>query len=160
MRQGKQNDSRIKIKIRDFVEGNFVTIVMALVTIYALVGDDIRMWVLSKSADPFIDGGLILSFVLFTAEIILNTVVVDEFKYSFFFWLDIIATLSLIPDIALMSDAITGALWLAKPSDVSANAQPGVVIGGSASQSKIQKVVKSLRLIRLIRIIKLYKYIS
>ena len=94
-----------------------MTIVMALVSIYALVGDDIRMWCLAKSADPFVDGGLILSFVLFTVEILLNTVVVDEFKYSFFFWLDIIATFSLIPDIALMSDTLTGALWLAQPSD-------------------------------------------
>ena len=110
---------------------------MALVTIYALVGDDIRMWVLKKSADPYVDGGLILSFVLFTVEILLNTVVVDEFKYSFFFWLDIIATLSLIPDIALMSDAITGALWFGTPSGFSANAVPGVVIGGSATQSKM-----------------------
>ena len=110
---------------------------MALVTIFALVGDDIRMWVMAKSADPYVDGGLILSFILFTVEILLNTVVVDEFKYSFFFWLDIIATLSLIPDIALLSDAITGALWLAKPSYLSANAIPGEDIGGSASGGKM-----------------------
>jgi hypothetical protein len=36
---------------------------------------------------------------LFSIEILINSMVVDGFKYSFFFWLDLIATLSLIPDI-------------------------------------------------------------
>jgi hypothetical protein len=36
---------------------------------------------------------------MFTFEILINSVVVDEFKYSFFFYLDIIATLSIIFDI-------------------------------------------------------------
>lgn len=49
-----------------------------------------------------------------------------EFKYSFFFWLDIIATLSLIPDIVWFMDAI-GKLVNATPSYLSVNAIPGVV---------------------------------
>jgi hypothetical protein len=41
MRSVKINDSKIKLKIRDFVEGKLVTIIMSLVTIFALIGDDI-----------------------------------------------------------------------------------------------------------------------
>ena len=52
-----------------------------------------------KEADPYFYIFLIISFVLFSVEIFINTMVKDDFKYSFFFWLDIIATLSLIPDI-------------------------------------------------------------
>jgi hypothetical protein len=36
---------------------------------------------------------------MFLMEIMINSCVQDDFKYSFFFWLDIIATLSLLPDI-------------------------------------------------------------
>jgi len=79
---------------------------MALVTIFALVGDDIRLWVFTKDEDPYFYIGLIVSFALFTAEIMLNSIVVDDFQYSFFFWLDIIATLSLVADIRWALDGI------------------------------------------------------
>ena len=39
------------------------------------------------------------SLVLFAIEIIVMTVVADGFKYSFYFYLDIIATISLIFDV-------------------------------------------------------------
>jgi hypothetical protein len=64
---------------------------------------------------------------LFTTEIIINSIVVDEFKYSFFFWLDIIATLSLIPDIRWILDLLSS-LINATPSYESVNAVPGKVI--------------------------------
>jgi hypothetical protein len=76
-----------------------VTTIMSIITLYALFGDDIRLWFTSKGADDYFYGALSLSFVLFTCEILINSCVIDDFKYSFFFWLDIIATLSLIPDI-------------------------------------------------------------
>ena len=88
------------------MEGKFVTIVMSLVTIFALIGDDIRVFGFDKKADNYFYGCLTISMVMFAVEIWLNTVVIDEFKYSFFFWLDFIATLSLIPDISWFSDFI------------------------------------------------------
>jgi len=84
--------------------------------------------------------------------------VVDDFKYSFFFWLDIIATLSLIPDIRWLLDGLL-LLVGATPSYDSVDAHPGKLTTQSITQSKVQKVIKSLRLIRLVRIIKLYKYV-
>ena len=160
MRQGKTNDVKIKQRLRDFVEGKFVTILMTIVTLFALVGDDIRLWLTDKSADPYFFTALITSFFLFLSEILINTVVTDEFKYSFFFWLDIIATFSLIIDITWITDVINKTLVDYPPSNVSVNAIPGIVQEVTSSQQQILKVIKALRLIRLIRIIKLYKYIS
>ena len=79
-----------------------------------------------KSADSFFYILLIISFALFSLEIFINTMVKDDFKYSFFFWLDIIATLSLIPDIQWIIDAC-GYIINATPSYLSVNAIPGVV---------------------------------
>jgi uncharacterized membrane protein len=84
--------------------------------------------------------------------------VLEDFKYSFFFWLDIIATVSLIPDIRWVLDLL-GLLIGATPSYESVNAIAGVIVVESNASSRVQKVIKSLRLIRLIRIIKLYKYL-
>ena len=89
---------------------------MSMVTIYALIGDDLRIWCTRKTADPFFFTGLIVSFVLFATEILLQTIVIDEFKYSFFFWLDIIATLSLIPDINWITDLFAIYITDGRPS--------------------------------------------
>ena len=67
-----------------------------------------------------------VSFILFLIEIFINSMVKEDFKYSFFFWLDIIATLSLIPDIEWIIDAC-GTIINATPSYLSVNAIPGVV---------------------------------
>ena len=149
---------RIKFWIRDFLEGKFVTILMSLVTIFALVGDDVRLWATSQEADVYFFIGLQISFVLFTLEVLAGSVVIDGFKYSFFFYLDIVATLSIISDIPWMLDMLIQLVG-EQSSDFSVDAIPGVMYTESVSQGKIAQVFKSLRLIRLIRIIKLYKYI-
>ena len=67
-----------------------------------------------------------MSFALFAIECFINSLVQTDYKYSFFFYLDIIATLSLIPDIRWLNDAI-GEIVSAQPSYLSVNAIPGVV---------------------------------
>lgn len=92
-------DLRIKTLIQQYLDSYLVTIVMSIVTVFALIGDDVRVISSDKSADNYFFAALTLSFFMFTVEIITTTVVIDDFKYSFFFYLDIIATLSLINDI-------------------------------------------------------------
>ena len=84
------------------------------------------MWLTTREADVYFFSFLVVSFVLFSAEIFVNSMVQTDFKYSFFFWLDIIATLSLIPDIVWIMDAI-GTIVNSTPSYLSVNAIPGVV---------------------------------
>jgi hypothetical protein len=96
---GEEDESPVRTRVREFIEGKYITILMSLTTLFALFGDDLRLWFTNKSADLYFYSALSLSFVLFATEILINSCVVDGFKYSFFFWLDIIATFSLIPDI-------------------------------------------------------------
>ncbi len=94
------------------------------------------MWLTTKEADPYFYSGLIVSFVLFSTEIFINSLVQTDFKYSFFFWLDIIATLSLIPDITWIADVI-GGIVNSQPSYLSVNAIPGEVSVESATSSRV-----------------------
>lgn len=148
---------RLKKRLLDIVDGKTVTIVMSIVVVFSLVGDDIRLWVTPKQADPYFFTGFIISFLLFGTEILVKTVVDDEFKYSFFFWLDIIATLSLILDVPWLINPIQMYVFKSPPENV--DVQIGIASTDSASSATIKKIVKSLRLIRLIRILKIYKYI-
>lgn len=91
---------------RKLIEGPTVTVIMTLTTLFALFGDDMRIYFTTKEADPYFNIALVISFFLFGLELLIQSCVVDDFKYSFFFWLDFIATLSLIPDISWFSDLI------------------------------------------------------
>ena len=145
-------------RIREMVEGKLVTTVMTLLTLFALFGDDFRLWFAVKDADSYFFAILTVSFILFFFEIMINSGVQDDFKYSFFFWLDIIATVSLLPDIEFIVLGFEALLGL-KPSSAAVDAIPGNLAVVAGADDKLTKVIKSLRLIRLIRIIKLYKYL-
>jgi hypothetical protein len=67
-----------------------------------------------------------VSFILFTVEILTTTLVIDDFKYSFFFYLDIIATLSLINDIPWLLNLLVVVVGQ-RPDFESVNALPGVM---------------------------------
>ena len=119
--------------------------------------DDIRLWATNKDADQLFFALMTASLLLFMIEIIVMTIVSDGFKYSFFFYLDIIATVSLIFDVPYLLNPVIKIVG-ASTSRESIDALPGKQLVESQSQGKINQVIKSLRLIRLIRIIKLYKY--
>lgn len=100
---------------------------------------------------------MIISFFLFGIELLVKSCVEkDDFKYSFFFWLDFVATLSLIPDIPWMTDLLNMLLGV-KLSRYAVDVLPGSP-QQTDNASVLAKLLKSARLIRLIRIIKLYNY--
>ena len=132
---------------------------MSAVTIFALFGDDFRLALTTRGADLYIDIFLLISLFAFSLEILVNSCVVDDFKFSFFFWLDIIATISIIPDILILLTPLETIAGM-DPTEYEADAFVGNEANMSSQADKISKIIKSLRLIRLIRIIKLYKYIA
>ncbi len=129
---------------------------MAACTIFALFGDDFRLWFTNKDSDVYIDGALIFTLLAFTTEILVISCVVDEFKYSFFFWLDIVATASIFVDVGILWNGI---YIVFGQSIESSDAIMGELALQTSGANKITKIIKALRLIRLIRIIKLYKYV-
>lgn len=98
-----------KEKIAAFVDNSYVVLFMTMITIYALFFDDIRIIAFTKHADNIFFSLTTLSLVCFTVEISLASYAkYDEYYLSFFFWLDVISTLSLIADIGWIMDNITG----------------------------------------------------
>ena len=127
---------------------------MTLITIYALLGDDIRLLFFSKEAD---DGFLALTITamgMFFIELVLASIGKPEYFNSFFFWLDALSTVSIITDIKPAMDFITGQDGEADGADAAslARASRGARIGTRAG-----RMTRVIRLIRLIRIVKLYK---
>jgi hypothetical protein len=72
---------------------------MTLVTIYALLGDDLKLLTTTKAADGAFTAMTSIALFLFMLELILASIGKEGYANSFFFWLDLVSTLSLITDI-------------------------------------------------------------
>lgn len=87
---------------------------------------------------------------MFLLEIILTSIAKENYFLSFFFWLDIVSTLSMIPDIGWLWDLIIGEKGQVKAGNAAKLAK-------TSRAGRITRIIRVIRLIRLIRIGKLYK---
>jgi len=145
---------------------------MTLVTIYALLGDDIKLLTTTKEADVYFTWCTAIALVLFMFELILASIGKEGYLNSFFYWLDLVSTLSLITDIPFVWNQIIGD---SPTNDVGAELndkdtkknnsnnkkQDGASLArasrGARIGTKAGRIARVVRLIRLIRIVKLYK---
>ena len=81
---------------------------MFALTIYALVGDDMRLLFAHQSNDVTFSNITIVVMALFTVELGLSSFAHEEYFGSFFFWLDLISTVSLLTDIEQFMDMFQG----------------------------------------------------
>lgn len=128
---------------------------MTALTMYALFGDDIKLLLFQKSADSTFDVMTTISMAAFLFEIVVSSVAkTEEYLFSFYFWLDVIATLSLILDISWAWDAMTGTV------DVEASQLTQLMRAGRGARvgTKAGRIVRIVRILRLVRIMKLYKH--
>ena len=100
--------SDFKHDVLCILENKVSTIFMTIMTVYALFGDDLRLLVAEKQHDNGFYAMACVCLVLFTLEITLASIAKKNYFVGFYFWLDIISTLSLIPDIGWIWDPIIG----------------------------------------------------
>jgi hypothetical protein len=121
---------------------------MTVITIYALYFDDLRILLFPKSGDDVFFGITLIGMICFALEIVLASYAKPEYIFSFFFYLDFVSTVSMIPDCGWIWDAIVG-------DETGGN--NATDLAKTSRASKVTRVIRILRLIRLIRIVKLYK---
>ena len=90
------------------MNGWFFQGVMTIVTIYSLFGDDIRQLGFTKEADNTFYSMTCAALCLFSFEIVLACIVKDDYFMGFYFWLDLISTISLFTDIGWVMNFIMG----------------------------------------------------
>jgi class 3 adenylate cyclase len=150
------------------LESTPVAMAMAAMTIWALFSDDLRQALTRKDADTAFSVIISIGFFMFIFEIVAASFCKDDYFFipeqrliegetvyssvkrriqfgSFYFWLDIIATLSLLFELP----------WTGVSID-SSNANRA----GSASRAgaRAGRIIRLVRMVRLVRLVKLYKY--
>jgi Ion transport protein len=125
-------------------------IFMSLVTLYTLFLDDIRTIFINKEKDDIFYGITLGCFIIFMIEIIIGATCRQIYFLTFFFWLDLISTFSMLPDIGWFWEVVTGE---------GSNVQAGnaTQLAKTSRAGRVTRVIRVIRLIRLIRIVKLYK---
>ncbi|GMI32490.1 hypothetical protein TeGR_g15162 [Tetraparma gracilis] len=134
------------------LDGNVVQVVMLCATAYALVADDLSKWTGSGSNDAALSIVTFVVLVLFTVELFVSVYCVPEYMH-FFFWLDLVASLSLIPEVDFLVD---------DGSSTGVEDQATLTRAGRAAKAgaRAGRLARMLRLLRLVRIIKLVKWVG
>mmetsp|Transcript_28338 Transcript_28338/g.50177 ORF Transcript_28338/g.50177 Transcript_28338/m.50177 type:complete len:1006 (+) Transcript_28338:66-3083(+) len=144
-RQRKPPPPRCISCSRCIVENKVFITLTTLLTIYALMGDDIRLIATEKPADPVFNGITISCIVIFTVEVILSCFGKDDYFGGFFFTLDVISTGTLLFDLTWVNDQIQG------------DEEDLENLRGSRTARIGARTARVVRVLRLVRILKLYK---
>ena len=157
----KHKDSKWKKKVTKFLDSTPILITMSILTIWALFASDIEYAFLSKKVDYAFNVIQIIIFCIFTLEFILTCITKNYYIFSFFFYLDLISTISLIQDIDYIMNPFMGYSPV-QEDKISRNgrrksAQAAKAISKVSTASRATRVLRVIRIVRLIRMVKLYK---
>ena len=144
-REGTMHEPRTPAQRRviSILEAKWFSGLMSVITVYCLFGDDFRSAFASKEQDMGIYAIAFICFILFTLEFLGSCHAKAMYVGSFYFYLDLTATASLIPDI--------GFIWELMVSTTTSNV-------AAISAGKTGRIVRVIRIVRLIRIVKLIKW--
>ena len=170
-----------------FESAKFTQLFVGLITVLALFADDIRVLIIPKEADFAWSILTLIVMVVFGIEWAGNSMFQRNYFLSLFFFLDLLATLSLIPDIHWMGDELYGVggyyetaatvchpLW---PSDATEseslvmelNDQDGTAAETAAMArtgrsarigARAARIVRIVRLCRVLRVFRMMRFMQ
>ena len=141
-----------------FLDSTPVLIIMSLCTLFALFASDIKAAWLRIEVDEAFNIIQCILLGLFGIEFILNCIAKKDYSLSFFFWLDLISTISIIQDIDYIMNPILG-YGPDKATSKKSTQAASKAISKVSSATRATRVLRVVRIVRLIRMVKLYKSI-
>lgn len=138
--------------IRDGLNSPGFMLASVIVTVVALLAYDFHTAFLPRSLDKTTEVVIVCVFMFFVSELLLCSIFREKYFPSFWFWLDLVAAVSMLPDMPI----VLGWMGLS-PNDVGvANANAGKA-GKSARSSVAFRALRMLRFSRMFRIVRLMR---
>lgn len=140
------------------VESRIFEVFTIFITIQSMFSDDIRIAIAPLLFDVVYNVLVILNILMFIFEIIVSSVGKKDYFLTFYFFTDIIATMTLVFDFGFLFDMIVGITNFSADdaTDIYEFAKDGKHL---RKGTKAFSLFRIIRLIKLLRIIKLYKHI-
>ena len=148
----KKIEKKWKKKIVKFLDSSPILITMSIFTIWALFATDINYAFLSIKVDEAFNIIQCILLGLFSLEFILTCIAKENYIFTFFFWLDLISTISLIQDIDYVMNPIMG-YGPIKEDKISKNRKRKSAQAAKAI-SKVSTASRATRVLRVIRIVR------
>ncbi len=118
------------------LDGITCQLLMLVATLYVLFAEDIKVIFFHPRHDPAFRALAILHFGIFCSELLLRSAVEPGYAFRFYFWLDVGAALSLLPDFI---------------------AAPGIAYGraGHAARvgARLGRIIRFLRVVQALRLL-------
>ena len=143
--------------IHDFINSKECGTFLCVITIIALFAFDFNNAVLPKSCDTAVLSIIMVCFAVFLLELALSSYANVGYAGSFFWVLDVVGTLSMIPDMLQIIDGMgngngSGNLEVAKAGKAGR-------IARSAGSLRITRYAKIFRIVRLVRVVRILRII-
>lgn len=132
------------------MNNKFFIAMISFLVIYKLLASDLKMLFLDKKYDYLSYGMSTFCLFVFAIEMLMQCWVVEGYIWKFFFWIDFVATITIILDIG----------WIMKKFETPINSEDNddtTAFVGLIKASKAAKIIKVIRVIRVIRIVRLYR---
>jgi class 3 adenylate cyclase len=148
--------SNVRNKARRFLSSPLFITLSVFVTILALYCDLIRVAATPAAADPYFAAIVITCIAFLSIELLASCLFLPEYFLSFYFFIDLLAAVTLLLDIPILFELIT----TYSESSSSQHGQHNNVLTtiGTASHvgAKSARVAQSIRLLRLLRLYRLH----
>jgi hypothetical protein len=139
-------------KVSWFINHKITQTVITLFVVYALFGEDIRVYT-EKPFDTTFDALAVIALVIFIVELVCQSVASpNEYWLGFYFFLDLVSTASMFPDITFLMNPLLGD---GESAEIGADSIKSAK--ASRSGAKAARFVRIVRLVRMVRVLKLYK---
>ena len=131
------------------MESNQFTAFMTVLTLYALFGDDMKLCLTDSRADQGFWIMASLCIVFFFSEIVFQTMAYPWYFLGFYFWIDLVSTLSIFTEIPAVMDEMSAALG------GTGGKSAAMLKAGKAGRvgTKASKIIRIVRLVRMIRVV-------
>ncbi|GBG27618.1 Regulator of G-protein signaling 13 [Hondaea fermentalgiana] len=143
-----------------FLDSKWIQFLIFLATLSALFAPDLFIIYGSIETDYVLDDLMFVTLLLFTIELALNSMYREGYILSFFFFLDVVALISLIPDISFIWDKIIGndsAIASTDEQDNLAILRAGRLVRTGTRTSRALRLLRIVRFARLMRIFRLIR---
>ena len=157
--KNKTQKPKWKKIIENVLNSSPMLIVMSAITIFALFGTDFQLAFLPKKVDLTFNIFQILIMIIYLAEFVLNCVCKDDYIFSFYFWLDLISTISLFQDIDYIINPIMGygPITTKGMKNLKKTERVSKAVSQVTSATRATRVLRVVRVARLFRMVKIYK---
>jgi len=144
-KEGKKN--KVILYFREILRSPRYNIIMGVLTFYALFADNLRDIFFTQNGDTIFDALLLTTLAIFILEILINLFVTDQYLGSFFFYVDIISTISILFDVNLVS----ASFFVFKQYEGLSNVSNQVLSRTIAMDGKVVRIARIAKIISVYR---------